>query len=465
MAYVTVKGGEQAIDNAHAWLAEERRGDPTVPELSLAQIEGQLGRSVDRAMGEGSLYDRELAALAVKQAQGDLIEAAFLLRAYRTTLPRFAHSLPVDTAAMQIRRRISAVFKDLPGGQVLGPTYDYTHRLLDFGLADGGGDVAGAAHRRGDAGDAARARHPRPRGADRSPTAPAMTEPGDLTREPLTFPGIARRAAAGAGARRRRLPAGTRLFDAARLRRHASVRRRDPHGRGVGGDRTAGTGLRHRHRRHHRHRMPDGQPVQGLEDHAAAVHPRLWAGVRLLRAQGDGDGTGRSRHARGGTGRGGDRAGTERRVRAVPLGQHRGDRLRRASEAAALRRFPERAAERAARCDAGRGPRRVVRRSGMETPPPLAGGVGGGGVPCPSPTPPAGEGSRDEGLQLRLSGRADEADDPPRAAEGGGDPGPSGAVRLARDAAALWLGHRRHPGHRIGAGRRRRAEGDRPGRR
>src|SRR5207344_303763 len=132
MAYVTVKGGEQAIDNAHAWLAEERRGDQTVPELSLAQIEGQLGRSVDRAMGEGSLYDRELAALAVKQAQGDLIEAAFLLRAYRTTLPRFAHALPVETASMRIMRRISAVFKDLPGGQVLGPTYDYTHRLLEM---------------------------------------------------------------------------------------------------------------------------------------------------------------------------------------------------------------------------------------------------------------------------------------------------------------------------------------------
>ena len=142
MAYVTVKGGEQAIDNAHAWLAEERRGDPRCPELSLAQIAGSLAAAVDRAMGEGSLYDRELAALAVKQAQGDLIEAAFLLRAYRTTLPRFAHSLPVDTAAMRIKRRISAVFKDLPGGQVLGPTYDYTHRLLDFGLADGGAAVA-----------------------------------------------------------------------------------------------------------------------------------------------------------------------------------------------------------------------------------------------------------------------------------------------------------------------------------
>ncbi len=137
MAYVAVKGGEQAIDNAHAWLSEERRGDQSLPDLSLEQIAAQLGRAVDRAMGEGSLYDKELAALAVKQAQGDLIEAAFLLRAYRTTLPRFAHSNPLDTAAMRIKRRISAIFKDLPGGQVLGPTYDYTHRLLDFDLVNG----------------------------------------------------------------------------------------------------------------------------------------------------------------------------------------------------------------------------------------------------------------------------------------------------------------------------------------
>ena len=118
----------------HGWPKSDAA--TTTPELSLAQIERQLGRAVDRAMGEGSLYDRELAALAVKQAQGDLIEAAFLLRAYRTTLPRFAHSLPVDTGAMRLKRRISAIFKDVPGGQVLGPTYDYTHRLLDFELAE-----------------------------------------------------------------------------------------------------------------------------------------------------------------------------------------------------------------------------------------------------------------------------------------------------------------------------------------
>ena len=138
MAYVAVKGGEQAIANAHGWLAEQRRGDPAVPELGTDQIDAQLGRAVDRVMSEGSIYDRGLAALAIKQAQGDLVEAAFLLRAYRTTLPRFATSLPVDTAAMGAMRRISAIYKDLPGGQVLGPTYDYTHRLLDFALAAGG---------------------------------------------------------------------------------------------------------------------------------------------------------------------------------------------------------------------------------------------------------------------------------------------------------------------------------------
>ncbi len=132
--YVAVKGGERAIDNAHAWLAEERRGDVAVPEMSVAQIREQLALAVNRVMAEGSLYDPDLAALAIKQARGDLIEAIFLIRAYRTTLPRFGASRPLDTAAMACDRRVSATFKDVPGGQVLGPTFDYTHRLLDFKL-------------------------------------------------------------------------------------------------------------------------------------------------------------------------------------------------------------------------------------------------------------------------------------------------------------------------------------------
>jgi alpha-D-ribose 1-methylphosphonate 5-triphosphate synthase subunit PhnI len=133
--YVAVKGGEKAIASAHRLLAEERRGDLSVPELTLDQIDQQLALAVDRVMTEGSLYDRELAALAIKQARGDLIEAIFLARAYRTTLPRFGATRPVDTSSMVVRRRVSATFKDVPGGQILGATFDYTHRLLDWSLA------------------------------------------------------------------------------------------------------------------------------------------------------------------------------------------------------------------------------------------------------------------------------------------------------------------------------------------
>jgi alpha-D-ribose 1-methylphosphonate 5-triphosphate synthase subunit PhnI len=162
---------------------------------------------VDRVMTEGSLYDRELAALAIKQARGDLVEAIFLLRAYRATLPRFGATLPVDTARMLVRRRISATFKDVPGGQILGPTFDYTHRLLDFGLAGGGAPpgAGGAALPDGGAPDDAGpddaapedARAPLPRAIDIldregliEPEAPDREDRtvGDLTREPLAFP-------------------------------------------------------------------------------------------------------------------------------------------------------------------------------------------------------------------------------------------------------------------------------------
>jgi alpha-D-ribose 1-methylphosphonate 5-triphosphate synthase subunit PhnI len=134
--YVAVKGGEAAIDNAHKLLAEKRRGDCSVKVLTVKQIQQQLPLAVDRVMTEGSLYDPQLAALAIKQAMGDVVEAIFLLRAYRTTLPRFAYSEAINTDEMRIERRISATYKDIPGGQALGPTFDYTHRLLDFSLLE-----------------------------------------------------------------------------------------------------------------------------------------------------------------------------------------------------------------------------------------------------------------------------------------------------------------------------------------
>ncbi len=194
--YVAVKGGEQAIAASLALLASARRGDPTVPELQAPQLREQLRLMVDRVMAEASLYDLDLAALALKQARGDAIEAVFLLRAYRTTLPRWGFSEPVDTARMGVQRRISAIFKDVPGGQLLGPTYDYTQRLLEFGLA-------GAAK----APDVLPVAPPAGRGADREtalrnpiddlaaqgliePCVPAAgdPEPPDITRDPPAHP-------------------------------------------------------------------------------------------------------------------------------------------------------------------------------------------------------------------------------------------------------------------------------------
>ena len=185
--YVAVKGGERAIENAHAWLAEERRGDTAIAELSVPQIREQLGLAVNRVMAEGSLFDPDLAALAIKQARGDLIEAIFLIRAYRTTLPRLGASEPVETDRMACDRRISATFKDLPGGQVLGPTFDYSHRLLDFKLA-ADGDIPEAPTHDGETGDVPHVLAFLNREGIIEDAPDDDTPPPDLTREPLEMP-------------------------------------------------------------------------------------------------------------------------------------------------------------------------------------------------------------------------------------------------------------------------------------
>ncbi|AID32571.1 alpha-D-ribose 1-methylphosphonate 5-triphosphate synthase subunit PhnI [Mesorhizobium sp. USDA 4775] len=187
--YVAVKGGEAAIRNAHSLLADRRRGDRSVPALRLDQIVEQLALGVDRVMSEGSLYDLELAALAIVQARGDMIEAIFLVRAYRTTLPRFGYSKPIDTGAMLVERRVSATYKDLPGGQLLGPTFDYTQRLLDPELA-AGSDVAQPLQRESEAQAMPRVSAILAREGLIEPDGdmPQDHVPGDITREPLEFP-------------------------------------------------------------------------------------------------------------------------------------------------------------------------------------------------------------------------------------------------------------------------------------
>jgi alpha-D-ribose 1-methylphosphonate 5-triphosphate synthase subunit PhnI len=187
--YVAVKGGEKAIANAHALLAKEGRGADEVPRIGHEQIAGQLAVLVARVMNEGSLYDRELAARALLQAQGDVLEAVTLVRSYRTTLPRFGYTEPVDTAALPPQRRVSATFKDIPGGQQLGATFDYTHRLFsDSAFAAEFSDNESATQHEDEMprvsdllGTEALLEPERPEGF-------VDAEPADLTREPTVFP-------------------------------------------------------------------------------------------------------------------------------------------------------------------------------------------------------------------------------------------------------------------------------------
>lgn len=134
MGYVAVTGGEEAIEASLDLLERARLASGRALDVDL--VLGCLPELVDQVQSEGSLWAPEVAAVAVKQARGSVEEAVFLMRAYRSTLERLYVSRTIDTGEMRVDRRISAAFKDIEGGQVLGATRDYSHRLIEFDLAD-----------------------------------------------------------------------------------------------------------------------------------------------------------------------------------------------------------------------------------------------------------------------------------------------------------------------------------------
>jgi alpha-D-ribose 1-methylphosphonate 5-triphosphate synthase subunit PhnI len=135
MGYIAVKGGKDAILNAEKLVDYYRCRNGGRP-IKVKQIMDQMRLAVDRVMSEGSLYAPEVAAIALKQAEGDVFEASYLLRAYRSTLSRIGYSVAAKTEEMFLIRRISSAFQDIPWGQVLGPTRDYTQRLIRFELLE-----------------------------------------------------------------------------------------------------------------------------------------------------------------------------------------------------------------------------------------------------------------------------------------------------------------------------------------
>lgn len=133
-AHDRVLAADQARDAA-VRLAEHARLRSATAPLDVAALCAQFRLLIDKVMGEAGLHAPEATALALKQAEGDAHEAVVILRGYRQSLPRHYTSAPIDTRAMFVRRRISSAFREIPGGQVLGPTLDYSQRLLEGRLA------------------------------------------------------------------------------------------------------------------------------------------------------------------------------------------------------------------------------------------------------------------------------------------------------------------------------------------
>ena len=217
MGYVAAKGGLDAIRAAEDLVRRARRNAPS-EWLELDQIIQRLRYAVDRVMGEGGLWDERTAALAYRQAEGDLVEATHLVREHRSTLPRFAYSRTISADELRPVRRIVPAFREPPGDQVLGRTLDYTGRLLDRDdsrpdrapdRAPGSDEAVGA--------DALRSDDPAPDAPVAQPTGrlldvlrkmdlvvdrrdPSDPEPADITRVPAR-PGAPRSAALATMAR------------------------------------------------------------------------------------------------------------------------------------------------------------------------------------------------------------------------------------------------------------------------
>lgn len=190
MAYVATRGGERAIEQSERLFREEM-GSFNMSRVD--SVRNSLPYLIDRIMGEASLYDEDLTVLALVQAGGDLYEAVLLLRAWRTTQPRLGVAATIEQDQLFTHRRVSAAFKDIPGGQVLGPTLDYAHRILATEVLQGA-DYSPA--------QVEPAREPAPAyqpsvsawQADNDlvdlpePDAVSGNEIPDVTREPLLFP-------------------------------------------------------------------------------------------------------------------------------------------------------------------------------------------------------------------------------------------------------------------------------------
>jgi alpha-D-ribose 1-methylphosphonate 5-triphosphate synthase subunit PhnI len=145
MGYTSVANRTHAVEAAAALVATPdttRHGDD-VPAILLAQVP----LLIDHVGAEAGIIEPHLCARALAQAQGDLVRAVSLVRAWAATLPRNG-TARVTLDDLITERRITPGFLRPSGGQYLGASLDYAQRLLDVD-----GAATPAPHSNGTTGD------------------------------------------------------------------------------------------------------------------------------------------------------------------------------------------------------------------------------------------------------------------------------------------------------------------------
>jgi alpha-D-ribose 1-methylphosphonate 5-triphosphate synthase subunit PhnI len=128
MGYTTVADRSEAVDAAAALAAPRAITDTD----EMRAFAARYPLLVDHVGAEAGIVEPALCARALLQAQGDLVRAVSLVRAWAATLPRLGNAR-VKLGELRTERRITPAFLQPRGGQYLGASLDYAQRLLDLG--------------------------------------------------------------------------------------------------------------------------------------------------------------------------------------------------------------------------------------------------------------------------------------------------------------------------------------------
>jgi alpha-D-ribose 1-methylphosphonate 5-triphosphate synthase subunit PhnI len=121
--YATLSSSATAVSNARRLAL-----DSLDPATKNAPQESLL---VHQICAEAGIWAPDAARQALEQSRGELGSAVALVRVWAATLPYVGGETTLEND-IEITRRLSAAYADIPGGQWLGPSDEQAPRLLTW---------------------------------------------------------------------------------------------------------------------------------------------------------------------------------------------------------------------------------------------------------------------------------------------------------------------------------------------